>query len=51
MMEIDENIIDLQGKEMDYISFKELIEQISGVEFKEIYKEWDEANGQKNNVE
>lgn len=47
-------LTDKSGQEMSTITFKELIELFTGVDFDKIYKDFlteDAKNGQKSNVE
>lgn len=34
-----ERVLELEGKKMDVISFRELVEELTGVPFEEIYSE------------
>jgi hypothetical protein len=51
MEDIEKKLIDIQGEEMSYISFKHLIEEVTGVKFEEIYNHKDGENEQKSYME
>lgn len=48
-MDIHDRIIDAQGKKMDTISFGQLIEELTGAKFDEVYKDY--LNKGESNVE
>jgi ribosomal protein L12E/L44/L45/RPP1/RPP2 len=45
------NIIEAQGEQMDAISFGELVKELTGVSFEELFKEYNLNKGKEKNEE